>query len=215
MKTKSIFILLAMAMCFSKSYAQFSFGVSPGLSLNTAYLGFKLNKKFIPYVGLQFINAKIKYEYIGYMYNSSSNQIDEYTNTDDISTGILIPNIGLKYLLKQKNKLQPYLNFSIAKPILRGKYKYNDKEDEDAKQIFKNTKMWGIEFGFGTEYFFDENFSIGGEFGMRYLNVKSKYTFTDEVYNPYIGDYEDKEFKEVYKLNINPTYTKFVLNFYF
>ena len=215
MKTKILFFLLGIGICSFKSYAQFSFGVSPGLALNSAYFGYKVKNEFVPFVGFQFLNANFKYQDIGQKWNYSTDKFEEFTNTDEFNGGMYIPNIGLKYFLKQKEKIQPYLTLTIAKPIIKGKYKYNGKEDEDAKEIFKNTKMFGIEFGFGTEYFFDKSFSIGGEFGIRFFNIKSSNSYKNEVYNPIIDDYEEKEFKEVYKLNLNPTYSKFTLNFYF
>ena len=55
--------------------------------------------------------------------------------------------------------------------------------------------MWGGELGFGMEYFFDENFSLGGEFGLRYLHLRYKDSYNDEIYNPNTGQDENVEIK--------------------
>ena len=41
--------------------------------------------------------------------------------------------------------------------------------------------MWGGEFGFGIEYFFDENFSLGGEFGLRYIHLMYEETSPRDI----------------------------------
>ena len=60
MKTK-LLLLFAVIFMTNVSFGQFSFGVSPGINLNSAYFGYKINNKIVPYVGLQYLNAKYKY----------------------------------------------------------------------------------------------------------------------------------------------------------
>lgn len=70
-------------------------------------------------------------------------------------------------------------------------------------------------FGFGVEYFFDENFSLGGEFGLRYFNFRYNDSNEREIYNPNTGNYMDTEIKNDYSFNMSPTFSKISLNYYF
>lgn len=58
-------ILTALTFLFMLTFApnvksQIAFGVSPGLGLNSAYLGYKINDKLVPYFGLQFLGMSMK-----------------------------------------------------------------------------------------------------------------------------------------------------------
>lgn len=215
MKTKFLLVLFAVMVLTNKSYGQFSFGVSPGIGLNSAYFGYKINNKIVPFFGFQHFNAKFKYEVSGQEYDYDLNRVVSFSEKNEFSGSLFIPNIGVKYFMKQQNKIQTYLSLSISKPLLSGKLKYDGEEDEDFKEVIKNINMWGGEIGFGMEYFFDENFSIGGEFGLRYFNLKYKDTYESDFYNPDTGDYQDTEIKNDYRINTSPTFSKISLNFYF
>lgn len=84
---------------------------------------------------------------------------------------------------------------------MSGKLEYDGEEEEEISDAIKNINVFGAEAGFGVEYFFDDNFSIGGEYGIRFFS--GKYETVDEFDNFTL------------KMNINPTYTKLALNFYF
>jgi hypothetical protein len=212
---KGLFFITLLMISVSFSYGQFSFGVSPGIGLNSAYFGYKVDNKFVPYIGFQYLNAKFKYEESGQRYDWDLNQVMSYSETNEFSGSLYIPNIGLKYFVKQQNKLRAYVSLNISKPLLSGKLKYDGEEDEDFKEDIKNISMWGGEFGFGMEYFFDENFSLGGEFGFRYIHLKYEASHDREIYNPDIGDYQDVKIEDNFKFNTSPTFSKISLNFYF
>jgi hypothetical protein len=171
--------------------------------------------KFVPYIGFQYLNAKFKYEENGQRYDWDLNRIISYSETMEFSGNLYIPNIGAKYFFKQHNKIQAYLSLNLSKPLLSGKLKYDGEEDENFKENIKNIKLWGGEFGFGIEYFFDENFSLGGEFGLRYLHMKYETTSDRDIYDPSIGDYRTVEIENKFKFNTSPTFSKITLNYYF
>ena len=93
--------------------------------------------------------------------------------------------------------------------------KYDDEEEFTYGEDFESYSLWGGEFGFGIEYFFDENFSLGGEFGLRYLHLNYVQTRERSVYNPMTSDWEPTEIKYDYNYNMNPTFSKISLNYYF
>lgn len=215
MKAKSTIALLFILCMNVKNYGQFTFGVSPGIGLNSAYAGYSINDKIVPFFGFQYMHAGFKYEETGEEYDWELNQVVAYSYSNKFSGNLFIPSIGLKYFFTPLNKIKPYLTLCLSKPFLSAKIEDDGQEDDDFKESVKNLSLLGSEFGFGIEYFFDENFSLGGEFGLRYLYLKYKDTFETEIYNPNTGDYQASEIEESYRFNISPTYTKVALNYYF
>lgn len=218
---KKVILLLAVCLLFGlKGYSQFAFGVAPGLSTNTAYFGYKAGK-VVPYVGFQFANVKFTNEWDSHTYEYTGSDYEWVDDDGDmkISGGIYVPNIGVKFFAVEQNKLKAYFNLSVAKPFIRGKYQidgddmeFNFNGDDDAvvNDLLKEIKLIGGEFGFGVEYFFDNNFSVGGEFGLRYM--RGKFEMEDEG-DEYGGDVET--YKNAFKASVSPTYSKISLNFYF
>jgi len=212
---KGIFITLIVMFSVSFIYGQLTFGVSPGIGFNSAYFGFKVKDKFVPYISIQYLNASTKYEESGQRFDYDLYQIVSYTETDEFKLNLFIPDLGLKYFIKQQNTLKAYLSLNLSKPFISGKQTYEGEEDEDFNEYIKNMRIWGGEFGFGIEYFFDENFSFGGEFGLRYIHYKYKDSYEYEIYNPDTDEYQDVTIEESYKFNTSPTYSKISLNYYF
>ncbi len=215
MKKRLFCIIALLIINISNSYGQFSFGISPGIGFNSAYFGYKVNDKFVPYIGFQYLNAKFKYEESGKRYDWELNQIIPFSEANEFSGSLCIPNIGVKYFVKQQNKIRAYLSLNISKPILNGKLKYDGKEDQDFKEDINSLNIWGGEFGFGMEYFFDENFSLGGEFGLRYIHLKQEENSISATYNPNTGNYENVKIQDNYAISTSPTFSKISLNYYF
>jgi hypothetical protein len=208
---KKTILLLAVCLLFGlKGYSQFSFGVAPGLSTNSTYFGYKIGK-VVPYVGFQYANARFILEQTGMEWDGLD--VVSFSDETKVSANIYIPNIGVKFFAVEKNKLKAYFNLSIAKPIIRAKVEENGTEVEELNDVLKDIKLWGGEFGFGVEYFFDDNFSLGGEFGIRYLGGKYTNSYQQDVYNGV--DMQPEDFADTYKLGLMPTYSKITLNFYF
>jgi len=199
----------------SESYGQFSFGVSPGIGYNSAYFGYKINNKIVPFIGFQCVSAKFKTEESGQDFDWDLNKVVSFSNSLELSGYLMVPDLGVKYFIKQTNKLQAYLSVCLTKPMLSAKNTRDGEENEEMKEILKKVHAWGGEFGFGAEYFFDPNFSIGGEFGLRCLNVKYNNTSTNSFYNPLTGN--DQDYDETIDLHFNavPTYSRISLNYYF
>lgn len=217
MKTK-ILLLFVVAFFASPVFGQFYFNVSPGLNLNTASFGYKAGN-FVPYAGLQMMNLKFNLNENDFDYDTPGT-LYEIEREVTMKGGIYMPTLGAKYFVIQNNKLKAFVGLALTKPILKAKLELTEDGqtiDEEFTDEFKKTvdniKIFGGEVGFGVEYFFDQNFSVGGEFGLRYMNVNFKQEREDEEYNGV--DYENVIRKTDVTLNIIPTYTKVSLNFYF
>lgn len=216
---KFVYALIILAIgAFNNANGQFTFSVSPGLNLNSANFGFKVNNKIVPYIGLQLIHAKVTVEENWEELDYYTSQIEKFSDEVDLSGNIFVPNIGVKYFFIEKNKLKSYFNVNLAKPIIMAKIDAEDIDQDEVDEVIDNVKLFGAEFGFGVEYFFDENFSIGGEFGIRMLRAKFKTTYTNyDYYYDNSGNYHEVELEDEIsaKLNLSPTFSKISLNFYF
>lgn len=209
---KGLVLISLIIFSISLGYGQLAFGVSPGLGLNSAYFGYKVNNKLVPFIGFQHLNVNYKYEESGERYNYDTDAVLSYTETSTVTGSVYIPNIGLKYFLKEQNKIKAYASISISKPFISGKQKNDDEIDNDFDENVKSMKAWGAECGVGAEYFFDDNFSLGGEFGLRYLHLRFEETYET---GPYYPNYVTGDVTEKVKLNASPTFSKISLNYYF
>jgi hypothetical protein len=217
---KKVILLISVCLLFAlKGYSQFAFGVAPGIRMNTAYFGIKLGK-VVPYVGFQLVNAGVTYNATGSEWTGTA--LEEFDHELKISGNLYVPDIGVKFFLIQKNKLNAYINLNIAKPLIRAKYQV-DGEDVEAftyggeagpiNDVLKHVNMWGGELGFGVEYFFDDNFSVGGEYGIAYIRGSYKDEWEEDVWNG--SAYQSEDFTSKVAVHIMPTYSKVSLNFYF
>jgi len=219
MKIK-LFLLAIAATCISSAaFSQSSFGVSPGIGLNTAYYGYRVNDKLMPFVGFQFLNIKVEGVEKGEEFDFNQGQLVSYSRSNEFSGSLYIPNLGLKYFVKEENSIKAYLTLSVSKPFITASITDDGENDEDFEEDVKNLSLLGGEFGFGVEYFFDENFSIGGEFGIRYFHLKYEETRDEQIFVPNSGNgggtIVDTEIQNDFNFNISPTYSKIALNYYF
>jgi hypothetical protein len=215
MNKKQILITLLLSSFSMASFSQITFSVSPGLGLNTAQVGYKINPKIVPFFGFQYAVGSL----------TVVNTYDEYdtdrgtivTTEDEVqaSGGIFLPNLGVKYFLLQKDKVSTYALTSFSIPIVTGKVTDSDGEVTRLSDEIDRSGVWGAELGFGAEYFFDKSFSIGGEFGLRYIRAKVVESFDDSVFNPDTGMTIPSESTNSFAASLNPTYSKISLNFYF
>lgn len=214
MKIRILTTLLGLVLASSSSFAQFSFGISPGLGLNGSYVGYKINR-FVPYFGFQYLSTSVNSEYKTQEFDYDIGEMVPYTDSYQFSGGIFIPNLGLKYFIKEKNNIKSFVSLSVSKPFLSGKIENNGVENQDFKDRVASISLWGGEFSFGVEYFFDENFSLGGEFGLRYLRLSNDFSDNQEVYNPNAGDFETVEVESNFNFNLSPSFSRISLNYYF
>lgn len=179
-------LLLILLLLFSKTVsAQMVFGVNTGLGIKNAYVGYKTSGRFLPYFSIQGLNVKATNTYDG----------DKTT----VSGSLIVPTLGTKFYLKENQKLKPYLDLAITKPI-------NSIREDNENVLENKINLFGGSVGFGTEYFLDPQFSIGGEVGLMLLHAKTK--ISDD-------DFNGNSTEQNIKVGFNPTYAKISLNFYF
>lgn len=186
MKTIKFSIIFFMTLILFSSQAQFTFSVSTGvIGFNAASFGKNFNNKAVAFVGLQYISASYNFEEPGF--------------TSEFKGSLIVPNLGLKYFIKRKEKIAAFLQLNLTKPLITGESSTDGVNNPDFKKGIKSMKMWGYELGFGVEYSFDPSFSVGGEFGLRHGKFST----------------ENSQFNSTTKIAISPTFSRVNLNFYF
>lgn len=184
---KLVILIGIMTMSFIMN-AQISMSIQSGMQYQKTTFGYKVGK-IQPYLGFGVLSAKLLQTDVDYDGEKSSNEA---------AVRVIMPNIGVKMDLISKGNLKAGGNIGIYKPFISGKAKENGVEVKEFKEGLKKMKLFGGELGVFAEYYFSEQFSIGGEFGFRFANSKME---PDEDYS--------------YDLNLGLTYSMFSANFYF
>jgi hypothetical protein len=199
-KTIVLLCLIGILGCESNFGQTTVFTVNPGLNLNGASIG-RLKSNLLCFVGVQYFNFSYDVSY------SSSSDYDSYKYTSGINASVIMPFAGLKYFFRDTMIVKPYLNVTLFKPIISTERnsKYDDEPNHTASG--PDFGVWIGEIGFGSEYFFNKHFSVGGEFGIRlFFSTESESSS---------NDYNDGTSTNELKMYLNMTYATGSLNFYF
>ncbi len=203
---KSIALALFIIVIGFNSYGQFNFGVAPGLGTNSAYFGYKFDK-VVPYAALQVLSGNFKINSTD-RYNDGSEWVTDKMSAS-FNVHAIMPTIGVKYFAIDAGDLKGYFNLAGTKPFLMGKGVEDGSEIEEFFETFDKISIIGAELGFGVEYFLSSNFSIGGEYALRYLSG----SYTDKTKYTHNGDPATETTK--YSVGFVPTVAKVTLNYYF
>ena len=174
-------VAAAPAYCSGKT-----FGVRPGSIVQSAYFGFG-SGAIMPLVGLDFLSVSASIE------------------DEDLSASLFIPHAGIRMYLSPQNavgNVRPYVEASMMYSIsMVDLGDYGDLEDM-AKEVLS---FWGFTGIFGCEYYFSERFSVGGEYGIRYIRDSA------DLEGDVDEESVDSEITASYKRN----YSGVVLSFHF
>jgi hypothetical protein len=215
MKLRFLVFVIALLLTMHGS-AQFNFSIGTGLQQNGAVFGYKY-KKFVPQLGFQMLRASSSFTETGKERDTATDEIVPYTSTFKFTGSVFIPTIGLKYFFLERGNLKAYGSLNFSKLILKAKIDDSEdpKADDELQKQLKNINIYGGQLAFGTEYFLDEHFSVGGEFGLMMIHIGYKNEYDDELYDFNTGNMVSFKVKQDLKLNASPTYGKMSLNFYF
>jgi len=169
-KHKLVCAVIAIALLVPVVASAMVFSVSPGQLLQGGQISIS-HGKFQPYIGLDIMGAsgKVRLE------DNASTAYEEIT----ASAMLYIPNIGARYYFGS-SEVKPYVYAGFLKSIatVSAKTKTETAESEfegDSKdQLTSLLGFWGVNAGFGAEYPFSEHFSVGSEYGFRYLRTHAK-----------------------------------------
>lgn len=228
MKKLTLSIIITSMVMTSISSAQLLFGVKPGLFGSSGQFGLNVGGVMV-FGGLEYIRTattteesgtRIVYSYMNTFPFTTSYQLEPYDNKNEASVNIYAPFVGAKILLGggESGKTGAYITGAIGKPFISGKSVSNGKESESTNKLFDGLSTWMFTAGFGGEYFMSEDFSIGGEFGLRVFLVSYKEEDTEQIpaYDFQTGTtkYYNTTRKYDFDLGLGITYSTLVLNYY-
>ena len=129
-------------------------GIVPG-SVNTR-LGFYVSQNILLDFGLDFTRAHASFENKKF----SIEYLDESYN-------IFTLHVGAKFYFTQPNRAGKVVFYDQASFFML--IPFSTSESESVKDAINDTFTFGFLEGIGAEYFFADNFSIGGEFGLNFF----------------------------------------------
>lgn len=175
---------------------------------NAVQFGYKADN-FFAGLGLEFATVSVSTK-TEYKYGEQTQ-----TFTTKVSGNLFMPQIGTRYFFaKGANEggyVTPYIGanlfYTLGKVSISqsdGQTTYRDTTTEKILNDVLSGNIGGT-LGFGGEYYFSKNFSIGGEFGIRMLFGSTKTEVPDYYYEHTMSN----------NLGLGVTYTTLGLNFYF
>ena len=138
--------------------------------------------------------------YFSVLYNRSWS--DDYGNGDfDFSLHLFMPKIGIRLLGDRNGDLRSYtlVEAFYLLPVVDG----TDFSESDKKEARDALDLIGLTFGFGAEYFFSEQFSVGSE-----AAINMFYHSTENT-----SEYDN--YKSETRTILSALLTNFTLNYYF
>jgi opacity protein-like surface antigen len=192
---------------------QAMFSVSPGLISGGTAVGYKFGD-IVPSLGFQYLSGSFSYQTTRFRYNANGAK-ESYTDKQEGSASVYMPQIGAKYFIKDMKDIKLYLNGNVNYVMVSASSTDNGVDNQDVKDAFGNNTILGFEFGVGSEYFFTKNFSIGGEFNLRYIFASMKDSRATTIFNPNTGANESSTVSYNTSVTMGITYSKLTLNYYF
>ncbi|MBD3638260.1 MAG: hypothetical protein HUJ25_12985 [Crocinitomicaceae bacterium] len=215
MKKQVLRLCMVIAMSLgSNAHAQFTFSVSPGVKYNGANFGYKTGI-FLPYAGIDYYGGSTKVTWTYTQFNNTTMQMEQLSDKYEFKGKVFLPTIGCRIYFLNKTNLKAFANVNTTKPIITAKFIDNGVEDPEISEYVKKFSVIGGDVGFGAEYSFAPQFSVSGEFGLRWITASFKDSYDQDVYNPNTGEYETHPSSVDASGFWSPTYSKIALNFYF
>ncbi|MBC8276813.1 MAG: hypothetical protein H8E46_01165 [FCB group bacterium] len=195
---------------------------NPFIGLDAAWLSVEISERDVS-----------DYEYENYGWASYTHHVSISEYDFEGSALLLVPQIGLKYFLRDDysdGEVCPYVKASVfvSIPFVSAEWRHYDKdvfydeygmiiqqyESEDKDKLEGNEKDYiedilsviGFNLAFGSEYYFSDKFSVGGEFGIKlFINPASisdsKTEYSESEYSYYRDtDSWENEFSTTFKL---------------
>ncbi len=190
MKAGKIFMTISLMtillMMVSGAEAEMIFGVKPSTLVQSSYFGFLAGTNMVVEFGLDYarVGVTVKGETEGDF------GFDPLALDLDISGSMMMPHAGVKLYLKPRaaGTTSPYFLADLFKAFTSvNPGDVDDATDELITNVEELLSPFGLNLGFGAEYHFSDRFSIGGEYGFRYLMSSTKFDDIDMEISTNLG----------------------------
>jgi hypothetical protein len=164
--------LVIMAFLAGGAQAEMIFGVKPAAVVQSSYFGFLAGTSMVIEFGLDYarVGVDVKGETDGDL-GFQPTEIDA-----EGSASMMMPHGGAKLYLKPRaaGATAPYFLVDIFKAFTSVDLGQEDDTVQDAEEFAADLlSPFGVNLGFGAEYNFSDRFSMGGEYGFRYMMSSS------------------------------------------
>jgi len=175
MKKAQLFTVIILVVGFmalaSSAQAQVFFGVKPSAVVQSSYFGFGAGTSMVIEFGLDYARINVKVE----------GDLDDFQGITEVDleggASMMMPHGGVKLYLKPRTAgmTAPYFLVDFFKAFTSVDLGSDDESVEDVEE-FANDLLspFGLNLAFGAEYHFSDYFSLGGEYGSRYLMSKAE-----------------------------------------
>jgi opacity protein-like surface antigen len=172
MKKAQLFTVIILVVGFmtlaSSAQAQVFFGVKPSAVVQSSYFGFGAGTSMVIEFGLDYARIDVKVE----------GDVEDYTEIDqEGGASMMMPHGGIKLYLKPRTAgmTSPYFLVDVFKAFTSVDLGDDEESTEDAEEFAQDLlSPFGLNLAFGAEYHFSDHFSLGGEYGFRYLMSKAE-----------------------------------------
>lgn len=233
-------VLTILIFCVTGLYAQNTqivFGVKQASQNSSAYFGIKQNRAIIT-LGSDFFEMGLDGSYET-VHQPNASLKEKTTLSFDGNALLLVPQLGVKYFLTDSKQLKPYIHgdcfisfpvFSLDIDGSEETWNYADGVETNytndpvyyltpgvEKAVKDALGFWGFSLAFGTEFFIHEQFSIGAEYGLRYLFDRAEYKGKpmDEWEFENIDELANEDVTLKVKYHLGIMYSLISLNYYF
>jgi hypothetical protein len=183
------YIVLALAMMAflaTAAQADMLFGVKPSTVVQSSYFGFLAGTNMVIEFGLDYARAGVKIE----GQTEGDFGFDPVDIDAEVSASMMMPHAGLKVYLKPRaaGTTSPYFLADLFKAFTSVDPGDVDDAAEDAlDSVEELLSPFGLNLGFGAEYHFSDRFSLGGEYGFRYLMSSTEFDDIDMEVSTNLG----------------------------
>ena len=185
----TISLMTVLLVMVSGTEAEMMFGVKPSTMVQSSYFGFVAGTSMIIEFGVDYARVGVKME--GDVDVGDIGDIDLGSVSDvEVSANMLMPHGGVKLYLKPRTAgtTSPYFLVDLFKAFTS--IDLGDVADgaEDAvTNVEELLSPFGLNLGFGAEYHFSDRFSIGGEYGLRYMMSGTEFDDIDMKISTNLG----------------------------
>ena len=182
----TISLMAILLMMVSGAEAEMMFGVKPSTVVQSSYFGFVAGTSMVIEFGVDYARAGVKVEGD----TEGDFGFDPIEIDAEISASMLMPHGGVKLYLKPRTAgtTSPYFLADLFKAFTSIDPGDVDDATEDLiASVEEMLSPFGLNLGFGAEYHFSDRFSIGGEYGLRYLMSSTEFDEIDMKVSTNIG----------------------------
>jgi len=182
----TISLLTVMLMMVGGAEAEMMFGVKPSTLVQSSYFGFVAGTSMIIEFGLDYARVGVKVE----GQTEGDLGLDPFEVDAEVSASMMMPHAGVKLYLKPRaaGTTSPYFLADLFKAFTSiDPGEVEDAAEDAITSVEEMLSPFGLNLGFGAEYHFSDRFSIGGEYGLRYLMSSTEFDEIDMKISTSLG----------------------------